>query len=121
MGHNIGNDFVALGEYLLSHPVAADAVGGHVINVYVTNLKAMAKHVGSCEKKVDDTYFELSKKFGVITVNFFAYRSDVCERVQVGAREIPEQILPAKPEEVIPAHTEPIYEWKCPESILEEA
>jgi hypothetical protein len=53
-------------------------------------------------------------------VDLYSSKKDICRRIQVGEKEIPEQIIPAKPEEIIPAHTEPIYEWRCPESILEK-
>ncbi len=56
-------------------------------------------------------YIGFSKMFGGVGWTIAISRSVICERIQVGEREVPAE--PAKP-----ARTEPIYEWKCPESLL---
>ena len=43
-------------------------------------------------------------------IEIVAYKAQVCERVVVGTREIPEQRIPEK---VIPARTEEIVEYRC--------
>jgi hypothetical protein len=60
---------------------------------------------------------ECKKDFGGIKLRAVAWRKNVCERVVVGTREVPEEIIPAR---LVPAHMEDIVEWKCPESLLEE-
>lgn len=45
-------------------------------------------------------------------LNSFAAAA-ICERVEVGEREVPEQIIPASKKRVIPARTEKLYEYKC--------
>lgn len=80
---------------------------------------------GSCTKHYDESFrgsFDVRKKFGSITFKAICYRDTVCERIEVGKRTIPELVVPARPEEVIPAHDEPVYEWSCNDaSLLEEA
>jgi hypothetical protein len=118
---SIGNDFIALGQYLNERPEVAEEITAKQFSVYVSDLKELAKHIGACEKISRDSYFSLLKTFGSVWVEFFTMRENVCERVKVGEKEIPEQVIPAepaKPEQIVAAHTEPIYEWKCPESIL---
>lgn len=119
---SIGDDFIALGQYLNEHTVVAEEIEEEHFNVYIHDLKELAKHVGACEKVSRDSYFSLIKTFGKVKVEFFTMRENVCERVKVREREIPEQVIPAepaKPEQIVPAHTEALYEWKCPESILQ--
>lgn len=40
-------------------------------------------------------------------------RDQVCERKVVGARHVPEKIIPAVAAQIIPAHEEEIVEWDC--------
>lgn len=83
-----------------------------------SGMAATAKIFGSCEKNVDEAFYRLIKKFGVIELRAIEYRSAVCERIVIGVKEIPETILPAREETIVPAHVEEIYEWHCPESLL---
>ena len=49
-------------------------------------------------------------------IEIHIFKSNVCERVKVGEREVPETVIPARPaqaEVVIPARTEEIFEWRC--------
>jgi len=82
------------------------------------SLPLYAKAMGTVEKEADDSFFMLRKNFGSIQLEVNWWREQVCERVKVGEKVIPEQIFPAKSEEIIPEHVENVYEWKCPESIL---
>jgi len=77
---------------------------------------AVVRAMGNVKKEYDDNLFLLSKDFGAINLRYVGQRSAVCEKVQVGMKEVPEHVEPAveaQPERVVPTHTEPVYEWKC--------
>ena len=118
MDENVGKYYIELGQWLLEHP--GFDPGTTTINMFAwgDEFKRLAKSFGACEKVIRDDYYILRKRFGPIIFDLFSTRTSVCERVQVGEKEIPEQVIPARSEEIVPAHKEPIYEWKCPESIL---
>src|SRR6267142_3161814 len=116
-----GESFVRLGQFLIEHPEFETTLPTTRLNFVATGegqLESLAKSFGECKKVVDDNYFILRKQFGTVEVDLFTYREQICERVKVGEKEVPEQIVPAREEEIVPAHTEPIYEWKCPDSLL---
>ncbi|MBI3936388.1 MAG: hypothetical protein HY323_05380 [Betaproteobacteria bacterium] len=86
------------------------------INLYThdaAGFYALVRALGGKRKKdgVGNTFW-VERRFGqagVITV--FAHdREQVCRKVVTGTREISE--------EVIPAHTEEIIEWECPDALL---
>jgi hypothetical protein len=81
-------------------------------------LARQARCFGHCEKDVDDVWFMVKRDFGQIRLVLNAYRDKVCERVLVRTEEVPEHIIPAIAEEIVPAHKKEIYEWKCPDSLL---
>ena len=95
------------------------------INNYIVNTKEDArviiKALGSCKKKYDDVYFHISKEISPgFTLRFVLTRDNVCEKVQVGTKSVPEHVIPAEPareEKVVLAREEPIWEYRCP-SIL---
>jgi hypothetical protein len=82
------------------------------LNAYVeaAALPSIARSLGSCEKKVADSYFYLQKKLGGITLSFNVNREDVCERIVTGKRHIPARVTEAYDEEIV--------EWHCPDSVL---
>ena len=56
----------------------------------------------------------------ITVVRVMSWHSKVCERVVVGTREIPEEVVPEQriperviPAAVIPARIEEIVEWRC--------
>ena len=71
------------------------------------------REMSPCEKKYNNSLFEVSKSFGMITLRYIFSRDTVCTRKVVGTKVIPEHIEPAKEEEIIPEHEEEIYEWEC--------
>lgn len=76
---------------------------------------AMSKG-GRANKEWSDSLFTISREFGPITLKYMGTRSNICERVIVGKVAVPEQKVPARPAEeahTIPAHEEPLYEWRC--------
>ncbi len=79
-------------------------------------FNAHARALGSFEKQQDDdgNDFLLVKYFGNRRLEVQVDRVAVCERIVVGTEEVPETVIPAQEEKVIPAHTRERYEWKCP-------
>ncbi len=68
-------------------------------------MEMVARIFGSCEKEYTAGLFKLKKKFGEIEMCVVATREQVCKRKVVGAKLVPEQ--------VIPAHNVDIVEWEC--------
>ena len=105
-----------MADFFESHPEVETPSGE--FSVYSRDLKRTAASIGSFDKVINGTWFELKKTFGPITVSWFNTRSNVCERVSKGTKIVPETIIPARPEQIIPAHEVEEFEWKCPESLL---
>jgi hypothetical protein len=84
------------------------------------DLIAVRRACALSEKNMEGDYVHFAKRFrGGISFSLFASKELTCERVKVGTK-----IIPAKPEMVLPAtpeREEEIFEWRCPDSILEAA
>ncbi len=78
-------------------------------------LTEIARIFGTCKKDYGTTYSTVKKDFGGIFLSATTYKEQVCERVVIGKKIVPEIIIPAS---LIPEHEEEIVEWKCPESLL---
>lgn len=81
----------------------------------------LIRALGACKKEYDTAYegsFVITKMFGDIQFMAVLNREAVCERKQVGTRPVPETILPAREEQIIAAHEEPVYEWRCSDSAI---
>lgn len=74
------------------------------------SLRQYAERLGSFEKVEQGSYFVLRRWFGNIKFEVNIARDKVCRRVKVGEREVPAK----------PAHTKPIYEYECPDSLFRE-
>ena len=94
------------------------------IKYFEANGKAemaqVAKALGSCQKEVEGNWFHLVKMFGEIKFIAVDYRNRICQKVVVGTKMVEEVRTPAREEEIIPAHEVEVYEWHCPESLLDE-
>lgn len=107
------------------------------VNVYIMctgaeDLAEKGRLLGTSEKYADDHYIGFKRSFGPVKVDVFTTRSAVCERVQVGEKveefEIPESDLAdgdeiidhvnAEPR-VIVKRTVPVFETRCPDSLLQ--
>lgn len=79
-------------------------------------MARVAKIVGKGKKQYTDSHFKLIPETPEGTkIEVYADRESTCKRVQVGTKKVvkpavPEQIIPAKPEETIEV---PEYEWDC--------
>jgi hypothetical protein len=84
-------------------------------------LKLCARALGDSEKihSLEFNLFTLRKRFGCLYVDVIISRSAVCKRIVKGTKPVPEVTIPAKPEQVIPAHEEEIVEWDCSEPLLD--
>ena len=69
---------------------------------------------GRWDKEETDTHFRLIKSFGIHEVVIVTDREKVCERVQIGVEtvEVPDPTVP------LVSVTRPVYEWRCPDSLL---
>jgi len=90
-----------------------------VMNVYVgedIDVAPLARIMKPVDKDTSNSFFMLTKKFGVQNLVVNWSREAVCERVVVSTRLIPGEYVAAH---TIPARTEETVEWVCPDSILD--
>jgi len=101
-------------DWFETHPEVAPPHDADEIGLYNVHTRAqmeiVARNFGSCEKEYTEGQFKLKKKVGLITIKAVATRSEVCKKKIVGARVVPET--------VIPSHVEEIVEWECFETPL---
>jgi hypothetical protein len=76
------------------------------------------KALGSAEKKNTSDYYYLRRNIGIHKVEVTIRREKVCERVQVGTKEVTHTIYPENVQTTTITEEVPVYEWKCPDSIL---
>lgn len=63
------------------------------------------------ESDHDSAYYQISRPFiDGLSLRITAYREQVCERVQVGEREVTREVPTAT---TTVTETEPVYEWRC--------
>jgi hypothetical protein len=84
-------------------------------NTALMQLKRAVKALGKAEKSQDSYYFDVTRKFGCIELQFSINREKVCKRIVVGVKEVPQELIPAR---LVEAHTEEIVEWQCEDSLL---
>lgn len=74
-------------------------------------MRRAAIACGKAEKKWDRYSLELIKEFGEhVKLTFRTNREQVCEKKVVGFKDIPEQVIEARREEIV--------EWECRDSLL---
>lgn len=106
-----------IADFLEAHP-EIDLPEARLTNYSLDKSKAplVARAMGKAEKVWADTLFTLRRNFGEITLEYHGLRSNICERVIVGKTHVPEVHVPARIAEeahTVPAHEEPVYEWRC--------
>ena len=116
----LANGFRQLADFIEAHPEFSHDYSGYVIsNCGVgdtkENVRNCALAMGYADKEfTENGLLRLVKKFGPGLTHHVAFdRSAVSERVVVGTKEIPEHVITASAEMVIPSRTEEIVEWKC--------
>lgn len=114
-----------LADFLEDNQEFPLTIGGLTLYLFALSKEDFAKQarlIGSAEKQDNGMYLTMHKNFSpTVKLDLSCDRDKICERVQVGERVlpaeperiIPETILPAKPET-----REPIWEWRCPDSLL---
>lgn len=72
--------------------------------IFKKKVKMLGRKI---EKNFSDQGVTATKYFGIPNVNVSVQisRDQICEKVVTGTREVPEEIIPARTEEII--------EWKC--------
>lgn len=102
----------AVADYLEARPdLPAPYIGQLHAFPDPKTLSVVARAMGGFQKDHDGKYLTLVKEINSAVSFAVVFASEeVCERVVVGTKEVPEK--------VIPAHVEEIIEWKCPESLL---
>ena len=106
-------------DFFEQHPSVPMPQSDMTINVFVSTREEMATiaRVSKWDKIFDNNFFMLRKSFGpLLLLDVNAWRDVICKQVSKGTR-----IVPAKPEEVIPAQPEreeEVFEWVCDEPLL---
>lgn len=67
------------------------------------------------EKRSDDTFYRLHSRVGGFLLEAYDWHKNVCEKMSLGTRTRIEKIPTAFEEKEV---TEEVFEWRCPESIL---
>jgi hypothetical protein len=78
-------------------------------------MATAAKAFGKAKKEYTSNWFDLSRNFGPIILEFTTSRSNVCRPVVKEVIEHPEEIVP---QHVKPARTEEVIEWICDDPLL---
>jgi hypothetical protein len=109
----------AVAYFYESHPEVYDdgtrvSIGNYVFENEKQIFADTAKALGRCEKDYSSDYFKISKDFSErVSLYFIAARETVCERVVVETRVVPEHVIPAQAEQIVPEKTEEVVEWRC--------
>lgn len=84
--------------------------------------RLLTKHIGEVKKNLGSSWYTVHGFFGgSVEMQVFVGRELICKKVEVGTRPVERKVIPAvpeKPEEVIEAHDEPVFEYECPESLM---
>src|ERR1700677_796620 len=105
-------------EFLHNHPEAINTYSSLRVPIGVDSTEDLIDRAtaigGKWDKEEGEEYFHLVKHFGEHQVRLMVKRDQVCERVLIGNEtvEVPD---PNAPKVTI---TQPVYEWRCPDSLL---
>lgn len=107
----------AMADWLEAHP--AFEIPPATITVWAfggggSDFKSKIAAMGSFEKQYTDSFVNASVSFGALRLVVSDWRESVCRRVQTGTRHVEAQTVITEE----PAHDEPVYEWRCPDSWL---
>lgn len=108
-----------LANLYLEHPEAELPYEGcHTgMSIYCHDKETFSATVaafGGGAKDSDDAgLIYLPNAFKKLHLRIYGFKSGICERIEDGTKVIPEQVIPAREEEIIPEHEEPVYKWNC--------
>ncbi len=88
------------------HPRTYDRVPGGA----KATMRRAARALGKADKRHEGHFFSLLRKFGPVRLELTTSREQVCEKVIIGTKEVPEVTYPARTEDVV--------EWVCSDSLL---
>lgn len=116
-----------LADFIEERPELFDRQGLAFGTAYVFTYTAdefaeCVRLLGKGQKEANDAYFNVTRRFGPIELQVTANRSAVCEKVQTGTKVVKArdpQLVHEAIKDIPQVETEePVYEWKCPPSIL---
>lgn len=106
-----------------------EGVTVHATTIGPAKFAEQLRRLGSAEKYATDLFIGARRSFGPHEVVVCESRQAVCERVEVGLREIEEEVAPdtvpedarvisEAPRRLVVRRLVPQYELRCPESLL---
>jgi hypothetical protein len=79
--------------------------------------RVMRRYGAKTDKSITDSMYNLVADFGALSLNFLAYRKDVCELVVTGTRVVTEEVPDPEALAAVPTtkviRTEDVTEWVC--------
>ena len=122
-------DMQSLIDFLYAHPelplptsfdLTVTNVGGETLD----RAKEIAKSLGTFEKNINGSFFDLVKKFGQVELRFVFYRHNICSRRVIGTKtenvKVPAPDAPTVEMVDKVVETE-IVEWDCPSLLDDDA
>lgn len=117
------NDLRALADFLDEHPTLRATINAPTIYAFtydVDEWRQILADLGTYEKGADNYDLEATRSFGEARIKVCIPKTKTCERVQVAEREVEVPVYPDDVEPTLKKVTEPVYEWKCPDSWLRD-
>jgi hypothetical protein len=112
--------YLALAKYYAAHPNAMVEYLPEIQYLWINGKPEEYKAAGAGDKEFTNDYVNYNVELipKKLTLNFCTPRGNVCKKRVVGTKEVPEFYIAGTAGRVIPAHTEEVIEWDCPESLL---
>lgn len=112
-----------LADFVESHPrLFEDKYSGETVHIFADDREDMvekALEMGKADKGGDGYFYYLRRSFGPHSLNLCVNREHICEKVQTGTRTVSVPDPKAVAKLPLIKQEEPIYEWVCPDSILQ--
>lgn len=111
---------LALAKYYAAHPNALVAFLPTILYLWINGKPEEYKAAGAGDKVFANDLVNYNVELipNKLTLNFITSRGNVCKKRVVGTKEVPEEYIAGTAGRIIPAHTEEVFEWDCPESLL---
>jgi hypothetical protein len=91
----------------------------HICASNKEEFQAFCRALGTFKKDADDEFFRCKRSFpGQTTLSVFVARKSLCKQVLLRTETVPEHVIPAIAERVVPAFERQVYGWECEDSIL---
>lgn len=109
----------AFADHLDGHPELPLVCGEYFALNFATMEESpeaaaeIARVFAPIRKNYGTELVSLSREFGPLEVKWVFWRKTVCRKVVTGKKLVEAQVIPARPEEVIPEHEEETFEWDC--------